>query len=236
MMLDDLPEMLDHYFYLESSFIDVVQIIPLGNNGRIYSPKLYDTLQSTCSHFESLLKMIYAKLEFPSPQKLGIIPYYKSINEYGLLSGQILLFHKYKNGKFFYPFRTDQDLEKSFASKFECRCADAKIQCLDKMLPEWNADEMPVWWTKYNKTKHSLPGGYTEGNLQNTCFALAGLYALHELANHLAYSGEDKTFLNPDKWWPIFPRVKYIKGIPIIKEHTRQSKLFRYLHQPERNG
>ena len=108
MELDELPEMLDHYFYLESSFIDVVQIIPLGNNGRTYSPKLYDILQSTCSHFESLLKMIYAKLEFPSPQKSGIIPYYKSINEYGLLSGQILLFHKYKNGKFFYLSTTDR--------------------------------------------------------------------------------------------------------------------------------
>ena len=101
MMLDDLPEMLDHYFYLESSLIDTVKIIPLGNNGRAYSPKLYDILQSTCSHFESLLKMIYTQLKFPSASQNSIVPYYKSINEYGLLSGQTLLFRKYPNGKFF---------------------------------------------------------------------------------------------------------------------------------------
>ena len=150
----------------------------------------------------------------------------------GFCPDRYYYFTNTKMGNFFIRLELIQDLEKSFASKFEYRCADAQIQCLDKMLPEWKADEMPVWWTKYNKTKHSLPDGYKEGNLQNTCFALAGLYALHELANHLAYSGKDKTFLHPEKWWPTFPRVKYIKGIPIIKEHARQSKLFRYLHQP----
>ena len=127
-------------------------------------------------------------------------------------------------------------MEKSFAGKFECRGIDEKMQWLNKMLPEWNPDEMPVWWTKYNKTKHCLSGGYTADNLQNTCFALAGLYALHELAKRLAYSGEDKTFLCPEKWMPVLPTIHYIKNRPVIKEHTRQSELFRYLHQPADNG
>ena len=236
MILDDLPEMLDHYFYLESSLIDTVQIIPLENNGKTYSPKLYDILQSTCSHFESLLKMIYTQLKFPSASRNSIVPYYKSINECGLLSGQTLLFRKYPDGKFFYPFRTDQDLKKSFASKSECRCSDEQIQWLDKMLPEWDPNKMPIWWTKYNDTKHCLPSGYTAGNLQNTCFALAGLYALHELAKRLAYSGGDKTFLRPDKWMPVLPTIPYIKNRPVVKEYTRQSELFKYLHQPADNG
>ena len=232
MILDDLPEMLDHYFYLESSLIDTIQIIPLGNNGRTYSPKLYDILQSTCSHFESLLKMIYTQLKFSYPPQNNIVPYYKSINEYGLLSGQVLLFRKYQDGKFFYPFRTDQDLEKSFVSKFECRGSNEKIQWLDKMLPAWDPSKMPIWWTEYNKTKHDLPSGYTAGNLQNTCFALAGLYALHKLAKCLAYSSGDKTFLRPCKWMPDLGTMPYIKNKPVIKEHPQQSKLFRYLHYP----
>ena len=114
MMLDDLPEMLDHYFYLESSFIDVVQIIPLGNNGRTYSPKLYDVLQSTCSHFESLLKMIYAKLEFPSPQKLGIIPYYKSIKRIWTFIRTDTIISQIQKWEFFYPFRTESRFGKIF--------------------------------------------------------------------------------------------------------------------------
>ena len=236
MRVDDLPEMFDHYFYLESSLIDTVQIIPLGNNGRTYSPKLYNILQSTCSHFESLLKMIYTQLKFPSTSQNSIVPYYKLINECGLLSRQTILFRKYPNGKFVYPFRTDQDLEKSFASKFECRNMDEKIPCLNKMLLKWSPDEMPIWWTKYNDTKHCLPSGYTAGNLQNTCFALAGLYALHQLAKRLAYSDGDKTFLRPDKWMPALPTIPYIKNRPAVKDHTRQSELFKYLHQPADNG
>jgi len=56
----------------------------------------------------------------------------------------------------------------------------------------------PFWWRSYNKTKHNLPEGYKEGNLKNTIYALAGVYALHCMATYCFHAG--KQILDNGQW------------------------------------
>ena len=56
----------------------------------------------------------------------------------------------------------------------------------------------PFWWRAYNKTKHHLPQGYKEGNLKNTIFALAGVYALQCFAIYCTHTGRD--ILDNSNW------------------------------------
>ena len=51
--------------------------------------------------------------------------------------------------------------------------------------------ESPSWWNSYNKTKHNLPEGYREGNLNNTIRALSAVYALHCLAAYCNSEGNE---------------------------------------------
>ena len=51
--------------------------------------------------------------------------------------------------------------------------------------------ETPFWWRAYNETKHDLPQGYKKGNLENTIFALTGVYALHCMASYAKLIGKD---------------------------------------------
>jgi len=58
--------------------------------------------------------------------------------------------------------------------------------------------ESPFWWRAYNETKHDLPKGYKKGNLQNTIFALAGVYALLCIASYAQLDGEK--ILDNSQW------------------------------------
>jgi len=58
--------------------------------------------------------------------------------------------------------------------------------------------DSPLWWTAYNKTKHSLPQGYKQGNLDNTIRALAGAYSLHCIAAYVCDYGRN---VLKNEWW-----------------------------------
>ena len=66
-------------------------------------------------------------------------------------------------------------------------------------------ETMPKWWKAYNKSKHNLPEGYEEGNIENTYLALAGLYLLHVMMRQNLHDKED--FLKKDSW------VRYKKTV-----------------------
>ena len=229
MAFEELPELLDYYFYLESSLIDTIQIIPLENNGKTYSPKLYDIFRSACSQFESLLKMMCTHLKLsPALDQRGITQYYKPFNEFGLLYWQKILFRKYPQGTPICPFRYDVNLEEFFTNKSKHYSADKNIQHLEKAPPDYCINTLPVWWKKHNDTKHDLPKGYSEGNLQNTCFSLAGLYAFHVMANYLKYNTSRQNFLDPTSWYTVHPHRTGMHGDEIA-EHmgcVPKSKFF----------
>ena len=229
MAFEELPELLDYYFYLESSLIDTIQIIPLENNATTYSPKLYDIFRSACSQFESLLKMIFTHLKLsPALDQRGIMQYYKPFNEFGLLYWQRILFRKYPWGSPIYPFRSNLDLKEFFTNKSKSYSADSSLQRLGNVPENYCKYTLPVWWTKHNVTKHVLPEGYKEGNLQNTCFSLAGLYAFHVMANYLKHNPPRPNFLDPTSWYSIHPHRIGIHGDKIA-EHmgcVPKSKFF----------
>ena len=229
MAFEELPELLDYYFYLESSLIDTIQIIPLENNGKTYSPKLYDIFRSACSQFESLLKMMCTHLKLsPALDQRGITQYYKPFNEFGLLYCQSILVRKYPQGYPIYPFRNNLDLEESLTNKPKHYSINRSIQRIEKAPSDYRIDMLPVWWKKHNETKHDLPKGYKEGNLQNTCFSLAGLYAFHIMANYLKYHPSRKDFLDPTSWWNIHPIRAGMHGEGIAEHmwHGPKSKFF----------
>ena len=229
MAFEELHELWDYYVYLESSLIDTIQIIPLKNNGKTYSPKLYDIFRSACSQFESLLKMIFTHLGLsPAPEKCGIMRYYIPFNEFGLLYHQTVLFRKYPHGTPICPFRYDVDLEKSFTNKSKFYSTNKTTQPLEKPPSNYCINMLPVWWIKHNKTKHDLPKGYKEGNLQNTCFSLAGLYTFHVMADYLKYYSQTKNFLNPTSWSNNYPILTgaYHDKIVEDRHNTLKSELF----------
>ena len=220
MTFEGLPELLDYYFYLESSFIDTIQIIPLENNGKTYSPKLYDIFRSACSQFESLLKMVCTHLNIsPADDQDGIKRYYIPFNEFGLLYWQSILFRKYPQGSPIYPFRNNLDLEESLTNKPKYYSVNRTIQRIKKAPSDYRIDMLPVWWKKHNDTKHDLPKGYKEGNLQNTCFSLAGLYTFHVMANYIKYNPSRKDFLDPTSWYTVHPHRTGMHGDEIA-EHV----------------
>ena len=235
MILNVLPGFVSYYHYLESSLIDLIQIIPLENNGMVQSPRLYEILQSTCSQFESLLKLLCQHLGLNPASEQGIRRYYNPINKYGLLYWQMMTYRMYPFGVPIYPFRK-RNPALSFRKKSEARNDDTAIKRLKPVPSHYCKDQLPKWWQNYNKSKHELPAGYKEGNLQNTCTALAGLYSLHALCYHLIYDTNGAR-LDPKKWYYTYPHLAGIHQDQVMDYHapTFPSKLFIYLVRPNLN-
>ena len=228
-MLNEWAVLANHYHYLESLLIDTIQIIPLENVGTTHSPKLYDILQSTCSQFESLLKLLCRYLKLTPTNKKGIVEHYKQINQWGLLYWQMVTYRMYPYGEPTCPFR-DGNLGLSFQNKSKHRIQDPGIMRLEPVPNAYKKDELPAWWKKYNETKHKLPSGYKEGNLQNTCTALAGLYSLHALFYCLQHKSNSVN-LDPKHWFYTYPHPAGIHHEQIGESHIPafKSNLFIYL-------
>lgn len=95
-------KLVDYYFYLESSFIEISRIIPLENPPETFSPRLYEILQSTCSQVESIAKIISDKLEL-NPQE-NTFPYiFEKLNSNGLLDMQAVDLFKLPGGQAMKP-------------------------------------------------------------------------------------------------------------------------------------
>lgn len=62
-----------------------------------------------------------------------------------------------------------------------------------------NDFDSPTWWRGYNGTKHKLPDGLREGNIENTVSALGALYAIHCIAYVVQYNGKD--ILEKQYWY-----------------------------------
>ena len=162
------------------------------------------------------------------------MPYCKPFNKFGLLYWQTVLFRRYPQGTPICPFRYDLDLEESFTNKSKYCSVDNAIQPLEKTPLDYCIDMLPVWWNKYNKTKHVLPKGYKEGNLQNTCFSLAGSYTFHVMANYLKYHPSRENFLDPTSWNKMHPHRIGMHGDEIAEHMTYgpKSKLFLLVNIP----
>ena len=44
---------------------------------------------------------------------------------------------------------------------------------------KWASNEIPIWWTAYNKVKHHRDKQYYRANLHNTLNAVAALYIIN---------------------------------------------------------
>ena len=183
--LDDKLFILEeHYQYLESSFVDVVKLIPLENNPDTFSPRLYEILQSTCSQVDSIVKLLHTECLGKSAN-WAAAKQYSELDRTGVFSIQEIAFLSRPDWKPIKPFSCD----------FACAIRDTDND-LHGGKGTWGIT--PKWWQKYNTTKHALPDGYKEGSIENTYLALAGLYVLHVMICML--SRNEKEFLNQNFW------------------------------------
>ena len=81
-----------------------------------------------------------------------------------------------KNFPEYYKLLNSTDLLKQqwiYNKKTRNTCYPLEIEC---------GYDSPYWWRGYNGTKHNLPEGLREGNIENTVNALGALYAIHCIA------------------------------------------------------
>ena len=191
----------EYYSYLESSFMDVMKMIPLENKPETFSPRLYELLHSVCSQTEGVLKLICDEVglkytNFPET--------YAQLNHEGAISIQSVVLKFRPKWKRINPFLCD----------FGCHCRETEHHC-------HTPRKKPKWWDAYNESKHGLPEGYTGGTIENTYLALASLYALQHMAWSRARNPDG--FLRQDFWFmtnmPAFvdgkPRLERdVSGVP----------------------
>lgn len=91
---------------------------------------------------------------------------------------------------------------------------------------------VPFWWTGYNGTKHKLPDGLKEGNLENTVNALASVYLLHCMANYANYY---HNLTDRRNWYPVHPIYtatgEFVKVRMILPDSEIFASLFSYNEQ-----
>jgi hypothetical protein len=166
----ELEKMQEQYIHTEKEFIEVSHIIPIENNPKTFSPRLYNILLTTCGQIEGMMKLICKNLSITGTQNADFPKLYKKLNRQGTLRNQAVFF--IKNYKTITPFK--------FRST-----RDRKV---------------PLWWRNYNKSKHSLPDGFMQGNLTNTINALSALYSLHYIG-YLAGIETEIDLLNKKHWF-----------------------------------
>ena len=186
---DEMLRLENYYFYLESSFIETIRIIPFENRSKTFSPRLYEILQGTCSQIESILKSLCKELGL-TPEKGDASGCYKTLNSNGAISCQDVIFKT----------RPDWQPIRPFVCRFACNYRSESNLHQHSGTSETT---MPTWWSQYNRTKHDLPKGYVAGSIENTYLALAGLYVLHFMTSQLERGRE--SFLTQDCWVSFMP-------------------------------
>ena len=95
-------KLVDHYFYIEDSFIELTRIIPLDNPESTYSPRLYEILQSICSNIDGLSIIMSDALQL-EPEYTTFPFIYEKLNIDGLLDMQTVDLYKLPGGKTYTP-------------------------------------------------------------------------------------------------------------------------------------
>lgn len=167
----ELEKLQNLYLHTERQFLEISRIIPLDNSSKTYSPDLYAILLTTCGQIESIMRILRKKLGLGGSQRDDFPTHFRSLNQNSLLKSQIVYFIP-KSKKF-----------KNHIKPFV-------------LTP---GKTTPSWWNKYNKSKHDLPQGLLEGNIENTVKSLAGLYSLHYIA-YLAITEQSSDIFNPSNW------------------------------------
>lgn len=169
----DLEKMQDFYLFTESQFKKITQIIPLDNNSKTYSPELYNILLSTCGQVESMMRLIRQKLKLGGTVSDSFRQHYKKLNNKSFLKSQVV---------YFIPR----------VKKYRNHIRPFVIR---------PSKETPTWWKNYNQSKHNLPIGIKQGNIDNTIKALAALYSLHYIGFLTQHASTEDLFKR--KHWTV---------------------------------
>jgi len=160
------------HFDVESQFLSFNRIVPYDHNPpEVYSPRLYSVLQNTCAQVISMMHTLSVLLGLSENKKQQDFPfYYERLNSQGMLSLQTV---------------SPKELPESKMTPFLINNTEANS---------------PSWWKKYNDTKHNLPEGAYNGNLENVMYALGSLVILHNIAIQISKIPKPIQILDSHKW------------------------------------
>src|SRR5438094_2572889 len=96
---NDMEKMRELYLQTEREFIELSYVIPLDNQSKTYSPRLYNILLGACGQVESMLRLLCKQLHL-RVKKRDFPSYYNKLNSYGMLANQ-KIFYQYRNIEIF---------------------------------------------------------------------------------------------------------------------------------------
>ena len=102
-------EMKKIYLDTERQFLEFTYVVPIDENQKLYSPRLYSLLQFTCSQIDSLMKNIVDELQLKLARKNSFKNLFCSLNWCGMLNLQSVFFYEIE--KEIQPFRGNFNLE-----------------------------------------------------------------------------------------------------------------------------
>ena len=89
-------------------------------------------------------------------------------------------------------------------------------------------NDIPPWWTLYNKVKHTIPEGIEYATVKNTIYALGGLYLLLNLYKSIPRIPKD--ILNTQCWFHnrtmFIPLLKKNNEFSYVQDRDYKSNLF----------
>ena len=106
-LLEYLDQMKKIYLDTERQLLEFSYIVPIDENQKLYSPRLYSILQFTCSQVESLMKKIMEILQL-KPENRSFKSLYDPLNQMGMLDCQKVIL--WETEKIIQPFTSNFQL------------------------------------------------------------------------------------------------------------------------------
>lgn len=100
--MDKRLKMVDFYLETEQQFLELIRTIPLDNDPKTYSPKLYNILQSSCGQVENIMRLICERFDL-KPENSDFPSYSGVLNKNNIL--QLQQVYQKKTYKRYFPFQ-----------------------------------------------------------------------------------------------------------------------------------
>lgn len=143
------------YTTVEDDFINYLDYVPWTHDHRkVWSPKLANLLLNTGSLIDSIFRSYLNRPTVDLGEDIDKIRGKRNPNI--------------------------NDFQKVYENVYSCSNREVHLLSTEEKLTPWSnwqkQNSPPDWWTAYNHVKHNRFENKTEANLENTLYALSGLF------------------------------------------------------------
>jgi hypothetical protein len=198
-----------YYKSVEDDFIDYLDCVPWTNaHKKVWSPKLANLLLNICSIIDSIFKYC---LKGPAMNSAKHIKEIRTKDKPSI-----------------------NDFQKVYNDVYSL--SDRVVYLLsteEKLIPwsNWqNQKSSPAWWTAYNHIKHNRFKNKTEATLENTLYALSGLFLVCVLLKEFRQNLVDMEIIKGGSFDKDHLKSVLREDEPIdeVEPIIAKSKLFKY--------